>query len=540
MPATIVVGPPCAGKSTYAWGQRSPDDVVIDFDRLATALGSAAAHDATGAIREAAFAARSAAIRVALTSDAASWIIHTTPTAKQVDGYVEAGAVFAVLDPGMDECLARAERDGRPDGTEAKIRDWYDNPPALPDDAVIVAAQLEGAPMATTTTPLAPRAGDWFRIEAKVPSAEQAETVAEVHIYDEIGYWGTNAKDFAQQLSGLDVDRIQLRINSPGGNAWDGVAIMNTLRRHRARVEVTVDGIAASAASLIAMAGDHIVMNRSSQMMIHDTSGMAWGNAATMRETADLLDKLSDSYADAYAKRAGGSRSAWRDVMRAETWYTAEEAVLAGLADEWDGSVDSAAAAAFDLSRFSYAGRLAAPAPALHVAALHEPPVSSEPGHSHQKEDSMSDTLKAGLRERLGITDAEVSEDAILAALDEALNEQADIPTVDAVALPDGVVMAEAAVLDGMRAELAELRTFREAKADEARAALVKAAIGDGRIPPARRKHWLAALKADEEGMAPILASLIPGTVPLTEIGHSDDVETSEDSLYAKFYPKEA
>ena len=391
----------------------------------------------------------------------------------------------------------------------------------------------------TNLIPLAPRepGADWFRIEAKATSAEQAETVAEVHIYDEIGYWGTSAKDFAQQLAELDVDRIQLRINSPGGNAWDGVAIMNTLRRHRARVEVTVDGIAASAASLIAMAGDHITMSRSAQMMIHDGSAMAWGNAATMRETADLLDKLSDSYADAYAKRAGGSRSAWRDVMRAETWYTAEEAVLAGLADEWDGSADSAAAA-FDLSRFTYASRLEAPAPALAPAALHEPPVSPEPGHSHpEKEDIMSDNLKAGLRERLGITDAEVADEAILAALDEALSEQADIPTVDAVALPEGVVMAEAATLDTMRAELAELRTFRDAKADEDRAALVEAAILDGRIPPARREHWQAALKADEEGMAPILASLAPGTVPLTEIGHSDDVESSEETLYAKFYP---
>ena len=386
----------------------------------------------------------------------------------------------------------------------------------------------------TNLTPLASRepGADWCRVEAKAPTAEQAETVAEVHIYDEIGYWGTSAKDFAQQLAELDVDRIQLRINSPGGNAWDGVAIMNTLRRHRARVEVTVDGIAASATSLIAMAGDHIVMNRSSQMMIHDTSGMAWGNAATMRETADLLDKLSDSYADAYAKRAGGTRGQWRDVMRAETWYTAEEAVLAGLADEWDGSADSAAAA-FDLSRYTYAGRLEAPAPALAVAAHHEPPVSPEPGHSHpKKEDLVSDNLKAGLRERLGITDADVADEAILAALDEALNEQADIPTVDAVAIPEGVVMAESAMLDGMRAELAELRQIRDAQAEQARAALVEAAIEDGRIPPARREHWVAALKADEEGMAPVLASLAPNTVPLAEIGHSDEVES--DALYAK------
>ena len=381
--------------------------------------------------------------------------------------------------------------------------------------------------------PLLPRndGADWCRVEAKAPTAEQAETVAEVHIYDEIGYWGTSAKDFAQQLAELDVDRIQLRINSPGGNAWDGVAIMNTLRRHRARVEVTVDGVAASAASLIAMAGDHIVMNRSSQMMIHDTSGMAWGNAATMRETADLLDKLSDSYADAYAKRAGGTRGQWREVMRAETWYTAEEATLAGLADEWDGSADSAAAA-FDLSRYTYAGRFEAPAPALAVAAHHEPPVSPEPGHSHpKKEDLVSDNLKAGLRERLGITDADVADEAILAALDEALTEQAEAPTAR---MPEGVVAIESAVVDGMRAELAELRTFREAKAEEDRAALVEAAVSDGRIPPARRDHWLAALAADEEGMAPVLASLAPGTVPLAEIGHSDDIESAEETLYAK------
>lgn len=386
----------------------------------------------------------------------------------------------------------------------------------------------------STPIPLAPRepGADWCRIEAKLATYADPESTADVYIYDEIGFWGTSAKDFAQQIAELDVDAINLYVNSPGGSAWDGIAIMNSLRRHRARVEVTVDGIAASAASLICMAGDHITMNRSAQMMIHDGAGFAWGNAQTMHETAALLDKLSDSYADAYAKRAGGTRAQWRDVMRAETWYTAEEAVLAGLADEWDGSAD-AKAAAFDLSRFTYAGRLAAPAPALPTAAaLHVPPVSTEPGHPHhEKEDDMSDTLKAGLRERLGITDADVADDAILAALDEALTEQADAPTAQ---LPQGVVAIESAVLDGMKGELADLRALRDAKADADRAALVEAAISDGRIPPARRDHWLAALKADEEGMATVLASLTPGTVPLTEIGHSDDVESAEDALYAK------
>lgn len=383
----------------------------------------------------------------------------------------------------------------------------------------------------TNLIPLAPRSdgADWCRVEAKVPTAEQAETVAEVHIYDEIGYWGTSAKDFAQQLAELDVDRIQLRINSPGGNAWDGVAIMNTLRRHRARVEVTVDGIAASAASLIAMAGDHIVMNRSSQMMIHDTSGMAWGNAATMRETADLLDKLSDSYADAYAKRAGGTRAQWRDVMRAETWYTAEEAVLAGLADEWDGSAD-ANAAAFDLTRFTYAGRLAAPAPALPAAAaLHVPPANSEPGQPTERTDDMSDTLKAGLRNRLGITDAEASEDAILAALDEALAEQAEPATITPI--PEGAVVVDKAALAELQAAAAEGVAARQEQNTARRDGIIAAAIADGRIAPAASKTWREQLDKDEDGVKALLDSMPKNTLPMNEIGHSDEVENAEDAL---------
>ena len=149
----------------------------------------------------------------------------------------------------------------------------------------------------------------------------------------------------------------------------------------------------------------------------------------------------------------------------------------------------------------------------------------------------MSDNLKAGLRERLGITAADTSEEAILAALDEALTERAEAPTPPTAALPEGVVAVEASILDELRAAGDELRQVRAQRDDERRAGLVSAAIADGRIPKAREAHWLAALKADEEGMAPVLAALAPNTVPLVEIGHSDDVETAEDTLYAKFYP---
>lgn len=127
---TVVVGPPCAGKSTYIAEQKSPDDVVVDFDRMAQAMGASRAHAATEPVRQVAFAARKAAIsRVLGGVDADAWVIHTNPWPGQLSRYQEAGAQVVVLDPGMDECLARAAADGRPDGTEDAIRQWYDDPP---------------------------------------------------------------------------------------------------------------------------------------------------------------------------------------------------------------------------------------------------------------------------------------------------------------------------------------------------------------------------------------------------------------------------
>ena len=373
----------------------------------------------------------------------------------------------------------------------------------------------------------------WYEIKAKADEPRRAE----VRLYEEIdhsGWWGVSAAQFASEIGALDVDVIDLYVNSGGGSAWDGIAIMNALRRHPARVEVTVDGIAASAASLVCMAGDSITMARSAQMMIHDAIGGAWGNAETMRETADTLDKLCDSYADSYAARAGGDRAAWREVMEAETWYTAEEAVLAGLADAWDGS-DSAEAAArpVNLSRFRYPGRAAAPAPAALMAAPKSPD-STEPGQRKEKPVNHEATL-AAFRDRLGVTDAAVTGEELVAALDEALAERIAPPIVTEhvlTALPEGVVTVEAAVLDELRAGVGELRAVREAQASERRADLVDAAVNDGRIPPARRDHWVAALTADEEGMAPVLAALAPNTVPLAEVGHSDTSAETDATAY--------
>lgn len=191
---------------------------------------------------------------------------------------------------------------------------------------------------------------------------------ATLRIYDPIdswgGEWGVSAKEVAAALDSLgDVGEIRLHINSPGGEVFEGLAILNTLRRHPARLVTVVDGIAASAASYIAMAGDEVVMARNTELMIHDAWGLCIGNSADMRDLATRLDELSDNIASIYAEKAGGSVTQWRDAMRAETWYSADEAVAAGLADRVEQARPKAENR-FDLSVFAYAGRDAAPAPA--------------------------------------------------------------------------------------------------------------------------------------------------------------------------------
>lgn len=209
----------------------------------------------------------------------------------------------------------------------------------------------------------------WFRVENAFKGEGGADTTP-VYIYDEIGdsWWGgTSAADFIKMIGTIETPKIELHLNSPGGDIFDGVAIYNALNAHPAEVNVVVDALAASAASFIAQAGDTVTMTKGSMMMIHDGSGIVFGNASDMRTMADLLDKLSDNIASIYADRAGQSTEFWRNLMQEEVWYNAQEAVDAGLADTVNGDTkeedDTAAQNKWDLSVFNFAGRGAAPNP---------------------------------------------------------------------------------------------------------------------------------------------------------------------------------
>lgn len=211
---------------------------------------------------------------------------------------------------------------------------------------------------------------DWYRIQNKA-----GETPA-LYIYDEIGYFGDTAGALTDSLKEIE-GNLDVHLNSPGGDIFDGLAIYQALKNHQGEVTVHVDGLAASIASVIAMAGDSIVMAPKASMMIHDGWSMAVGNAADMRKLADLLDKQSDIIASVYADKSGQPTDFWRDRMRDETWYNADEALAAGLADSVQGQ-EKKQDDPFDLNVFAHAGRGTAPAPVIKAEAPAAPVVEAD------------------------------------------------------------------------------------------------------------------------------------------------------------------
>lgn len=200
-------------------------------------------------------------------------------------------------------------------------------------------------------TPLAAFAGhinkSWYSITNKSPAE------AEVMIYDEIGAWGITAKQFVSDLKTIKADTIHLRLNTPGGEVFDATAIYNALKEHKAKVIAHIDGLAASAGSVIAMSGDEIRMADNAYMMIHKARAGVGGTADDMRRCADMMDKVNNNIADTYQAKAGKTRDHWLNLMDAETWFTAEEARAEGLADAVDAT-DSENAKATNKTNFDF------------------------------------------------------------------------------------------------------------------------------------------------------------------------------------------
>jgi ATP-dependent Clp endopeptidase proteolytic subunit ClpP len=177
---------------------------------------------------------------------------------------------------------------------------------------------------------------DASRAPWEIRNAVEDEDTTELVLSGVVGDWwfGIDADLVVEEIRGITTGNIRVIINSPGGDVFGGVAIYNALAEHKARVETRVSGMAASAASFIAQAGDVRVMSAGSMMMIHDPWGLAIGGSSDMRAMADLLDKIAVTIGNLYAARSGLTAEAVAEAMDAETWYTADEAVDTGLADE--------------------------------------------------------------------------------------------------------------------------------------------------------------------------------------------------------------
>lgn len=194
-----------------------------------------------------------------------------------------------------------------------------------------------------------------FEIRAAADSDE-----AEIFLYDaivsdelEAEWWGGVAPEsFVKELRNITAKTIHLRINSPGGSVFAARAMEQALRDHSAKIVVHIDGLAASAATFIAMAGDEIIMSKGALFMIHNAWTGLWGNAEDLRKEADLLDKIDGTLADTYSERTGKDKEAIAAWMTAETWFTADEAVEHGFADR---VAETEAKASWNLSAYANA-----------------------------------------------------------------------------------------------------------------------------------------------------------------------------------------
>ena len=185
---------------------------------------------------------------------------------------------------------------------------------------------------------------NWYSINNKAAKA------ADIYIFDEIGNYGVTAKQFISDIKNLKGKPINLRINSLGGDVFDGMAMYNVIKRREAKTTVYIEGIAASIATIIALGADKIVMAENSLFMIHNAWGGTMGDAKDMRKTAETLEKISAELTDIYSKKTGLSNKVIKGMMDEETWLNAEEAYDLGFVDVISDSIK--VAAKYDVSKF--------------------------------------------------------------------------------------------------------------------------------------------------------------------------------------------
>ena len=298
----------------------------------------------------------------------------------------------------------------------------------------------------------------WYNMKAE-------NGVGEIHIYDVIASWGVNSRQFLKDLKALgDVTQLSVHINSPGGDVFEGQAIYSMLRQHKAVKKVYIDGLAASMGSVIAMVGDTIHMPANAMMMIHNPWSLAVGDSEDLRKSAETLDKITETLVSVYSTKTGLEPEEIKSLMDEETWFTADEAVAKGFADEVEE--EQQMAAQFDLTKFR---KVPEKAMALFAVTAGSTGKQNRPaaGEQSKKEHDMPKDNESALDK--APTQAELESKLKAVATQAADEEHARIEGINSSARQLGLDRDD----DG-RAIIAKLIKDR-VKIDEARAQLIEA-----------------------------------------------------------------
>jgi len=412
-------------------------------------------------------------------------------------------------------------------------------------------------------------------------------------LYGEIG-WEVRAAEFVPALDAVTDSHIDLHISSPGGDVFEALAIMNALKEHPATKTVYIDGLAASAASFIAVGiGGEVLMRPGAEMMIHNAQGGAWGDMNDMHAIIDRLESASATIADIYAAKTGTDAETWRAAMDAETWFSADEALAAGLVDKVEAAgegVDNRKLAGVSntVRGGRYRRREDAPAP--------QPALMNRRGAREEKHMSFIDKLKAalgadpntsqddllklvnvavaGFNPEVAVKDNQ-SEETVTAetASDDEENQEEvavkDNPSEETVtaetASDDEENQEEVAVKDntseepetesidafgdvvtidrGVYEDLLKRAATGDASVERDHqmevAAMVDTAIKAGKVLAARRDALIAQGLEDTTALKNHLAKLAPGTIPVSEKGWVGSVGVDADEETAKLAEKD-
>lgn len=323
MKIKIVWGPPAAGKSTYVNGHKGVNDLIFDFDLLMRDLSGFDLYDRNENLISYLVDFRQQIVDTLETEEKldTAWIIVSYPEGELKEQLESMGAEFILIEADKDVCLQRIEEDELRKDKESwrqVVENWFKKYEAK----------------AKAVVPLKGKNKKFWNLKAL------DEKTGELTLYGEISnetWWGDEVtpKQFKEELDALgDIDVLNVYINSPGGDVFAGQAIYSMLKRHKATVNVYVDGLAASIASLIAMAGDKVIMPQNAMMMIHSPWTLAIGNAQEFRKIADDMDKIRDSMVVAYKSRSALTNEEILDMMDDEKWLSADDCLEYGFADE--------------------------------------------------------------------------------------------------------------------------------------------------------------------------------------------------------------